>query len=165
MPGLPQGSSTLPRHARVLSLGARHKTMPQPALGVSQNQASQLIERVSNLHAHQNERCDHEIKTKMHEGLAPNISCGPRSSAVDRKPNSILIGDDCFDFEPRFDSSSMIFGNLCSRRAPVNLFCNAFGECETRLEIARPDRPPLFAPSRREDNSEPTSRRMSLRAF
>jgi hypothetical protein len=39
--------------------------------GDLQHQASQLIERVNNLHAHQNERCDHEIKSKMHEGLAP----------------------------------------------------------------------------------------------
>jgi hypothetical protein len=40
--------------------------MLQPDHGNLQNESSQLIERVSNLHAHKNERCDHQIETKVH---------------------------------------------------------------------------------------------------
>jgi hypothetical protein len=40
--------------------------MLQPDRGNLQNEGSQLIERVSNLDAHKNERCDHQIETKMH---------------------------------------------------------------------------------------------------
>ena len=88
--GLIKASALRPRAPTLRA--TRHDAAACP--GDLQNQASQLIERVSDLHAHQDERCDHEIETKMHEGFAPNISCGPRSSAEDRKPNSVLIGDD-----------------------------------------------------------------------
>src|SRR5207253_413361 len=39
-----------------------------------QNESSQLIKRVNNLQADENERCDHQIETKMHEDLEPNFS-------------------------------------------------------------------------------------------
>jgi hypothetical protein len=37
-----------------------------------ENEGRQLIERVTNLQAHQNERCHHQIETKMHEDLLGN---------------------------------------------------------------------------------------------
>jgi hypothetical protein len=101
---------------------------PQPAPANLQNEASQLIERVNNLHAHQNERCDHEIKTKMHEGLAPNILAARAVLRRTGNQTQYSLVMTCFDFEPRFDSSSMIFGSLRFRRTAVNLFCNAFGK-------------------------------------
>jgi hypothetical protein len=36
----------------------------------------QLIKRVKNFQPHENERCDHQIKTKMHAGLETNASRG-----------------------------------------------------------------------------------------
>jgi hypothetical protein len=58
-----------------------------------QNESGQLIERVSNLQAHKNERCHHQIETEMHEDLEPIFSGGLRSSAQGRQPNSILVDD------------------------------------------------------------------------
>ena len=40
----------------------------------------QLIERVKNFQPHENERCDHQIITKMHAGLATNAFRGPCGS-------------------------------------------------------------------------------------
>ena len=40
----------------------------------------QLIERVKNFQAHENERCDHQIITKMHARLATNAFRGPCGS-------------------------------------------------------------------------------------
>jgi hypothetical protein len=37
-----------------------------------------MIERVDDFQAHENERRDRQIDTKMHDGLAANRACGPR---------------------------------------------------------------------------------------
>jgi hypothetical protein len=42
---------------------------------MSENQRRQLVERVDGLQAHNNERCDHQIKAKMHERLATKNTC------------------------------------------------------------------------------------------
>jgi hypothetical protein len=47
--------------------------MPFGALGfhgVLENERDQLIERVDSLQAHQDQRCDHQVKAEMHEELA-----------------------------------------------------------------------------------------------
>jgi hypothetical protein len=55
-----------------------------------ENERGQLVERVDGLQAHQNERYDHQIKAKMHEGLATKILLAARI-ARGREPNSMRI--------------------------------------------------------------------------
>jgi len=43
-----------------------------------ENQRGQLVQRVDGLQAHDNERYDHQIKAKMHEGLATKIILASR---------------------------------------------------------------------------------------
>jgi hypothetical protein len=45
-----------------------------------ENERRQLIERIDHLQADEKERCDHQIRAKMHESLKPNVRCGPRRS-------------------------------------------------------------------------------------
>ena len=45
-----------------------------------ENERGQLVERVDGLQAHENERYDHQIKAKMHEGLATKILLAARGS-------------------------------------------------------------------------------------
>jgi hypothetical protein len=47
-----------------------------------------LVERVDGLQAHKNERYDHQIKTKMHEGLATKCFLPRVQIAQGREPNS-----------------------------------------------------------------------------
>jgi hypothetical protein len=53
-----------------------------------ENQRSQLVERVDRLEAHQNERYDHQIKAKMHEGVATKCFLPCARIAQGREPNS-----------------------------------------------------------------------------
>jgi hypothetical protein len=46
-----------------------------------ENERGQLVERVDGLQAHDNERCDHQIKAKMHGRIATKIFLAAR---VDR---------------------------------------------------------------------------------
>jgi hypothetical protein len=48
-----------------------------------------LIERVDRLQADKNERCDHQIKAKMHEGLATKCLIPRAQIAQGREPNSV----------------------------------------------------------------------------
>jgi hypothetical protein len=87
--------------------------------------------------------------------LQPNILAARAilRRAGNQTQYSLVMTD--FDFEPRFDSSSMIFGSLRFRRTPVNLFCNAFGkspDLSGRLASRGAETPA----SRREEDSEPT---------
>ena len=45
--------------------------------GTMREKIGDLIERVKNLNAHDDERCDHQIETKMHVDLEPNIYLRP----------------------------------------------------------------------------------------
>jgi hypothetical protein len=56
------------------------------------NQRRQLIERVDGLQADQNQRCDHQIKAEMHEGLATKCLLPRAWIAQGREPNSVRIG-------------------------------------------------------------------------
>jgi hypothetical protein len=56
-----------------------------------ENERGQLVERVDGLEAHQNERYDHQIKAKMHEGLATRCLLPRARSAQGREPNSVRI--------------------------------------------------------------------------
>ena len=69
----------------------------------------------------------------MHEGLHQIFLAAAavlRRTGNQTQYSLVMTG---FDFEPRFDSSSMIFDNPCSRCGTVNLFCNAFGNYETKI--------------------------------
>jgi hypothetical protein len=44
----------------------------QPARGL-ENERGQLVEHVEDFQAHQDKRCDHQIKAKMHDGLENQI--------------------------------------------------------------------------------------------
>jgi hypothetical protein len=61
--------------------------MPFRARGL-ENQRGQLVERVDGLQAHNNERHDHQIKAKMHEGLATKIILAARGSRKVMNQNS-----------------------------------------------------------------------------
>jgi hypothetical protein len=45
-----------------------------------ENERRQLVQRVDRLQAHNNERCDHQIKAKMHERLATKRLVATRGS-------------------------------------------------------------------------------------
>jgi hypothetical protein len=67
----------------------------------SQNESGQLIERVSNLEADENERCHHQIETEMHETLESIFSCGRRSSTQYRNQTQNSLVMTCLNFDPR----------------------------------------------------------------
>ena len=54
------------------------------------NEQRQLIERIGNFEADQNQRCDHQIKAKMHEGLETIYLAACADLAAGRQPNSIV---------------------------------------------------------------------------
>ena len=56
-----------------------------------ENERGQLVERVDGLQAHENERYDHQIKAKMHEGLATKCFLPRVQIAQGREPNSVGI--------------------------------------------------------------------------
>jgi hypothetical protein len=49
---------------------SRYRMATPPSAWDLKYERGQLIERVDDLQAHKNERCDHQIKAKMHEELA-----------------------------------------------------------------------------------------------
>ena len=51
--------------------------------GELQNKQRQLIKRIGDFEADQNQRCDHPIKTEMHERLETKYFCGLRDLAED----------------------------------------------------------------------------------
>jgi hypothetical protein len=57
----------------------------------SENERGQMVERVDRLEAHKNERYDHQIKAKMHEGLATKCFLPRVQIAQGREPNSVGI--------------------------------------------------------------------------
>jgi hypothetical protein len=52
----------------------------------SENERGQMVERVDRLEAHKNERYDHQIKAKMHEGLATKYFLPRARIAQGREP-------------------------------------------------------------------------------
>jgi hypothetical protein len=56
-----------------------------------ENERGQLVERVDGLQAHKHERYDHQIKAKMHEGLATKCFLPRARIAQGREPNSVRI--------------------------------------------------------------------------
>ena len=50
----------------------------------SENEPGQLIERVEDFQAHEDERCVHQIKAKMHEGLKNQILLAARADFAAR---------------------------------------------------------------------------------
>jgi hypothetical protein len=56
-----------------------------------ENEHGQLVERVDRLQAHNNERYDHQIKAKMHEGLAIKCLLPRARIAQGREPNPVGI--------------------------------------------------------------------------
>jgi len=57
-----------------------------------QNERGQLIERVDDLQAHENERSDHQIDAKMHESPKPNVLSDPRASHGGPRKISMPMG-------------------------------------------------------------------------
>lgn len=51
-----------------------------PRQSEASKKRGQLVERVKNFQPHENERCDHQIITKMHAGLETNAFRGPCGS-------------------------------------------------------------------------------------
>jgi hypothetical protein len=61
---------------RMFMLHQMKLPLREPTIVELQNESGQLIERASNLQAHKNERCHHQIETEMHENLEPIFSGG-----------------------------------------------------------------------------------------
>jgi hypothetical protein len=58
-----------------------------------ENEQRQLIKRIGDFEAHQNQRCDHQIKAEMHERLETKYFRGQRRSRVrGRQQNSLRVG-------------------------------------------------------------------------
>jgi hypothetical protein len=61
----------------------------------SKEEIRELIQRVKSFNAHDDERCDHQIETKMHCGLCSKAFCRPAPLLRQgRGPNSWVTGDD-----------------------------------------------------------------------
>ena len=76
---------------------------------VSDNERDQLIERVDDLQAHQDESCDHQIKAEMHEELATKCLLPRARIALAREPSPVRIGK---------DRLGELFAGDCNRKPP-----------------------------------------------
>jgi hypothetical protein len=66
---------------------SRQQAFVQAAQPPSKEKIGDLIERVKHLNAHDDERCDHQIETKMHCGLCSKAFMR-RAHLRGREPNS-----------------------------------------------------------------------------
>jgi hypothetical protein len=119
---------------------AKRRETKQPASRpLSENKTRELVERIANLDAHQNERCDHQIEAEMHGSLEPNIPCGRAEiEAAGRTANSVRVGDVVeMIFWAAFDSTSMIFAGRRGCDADAILFGNDFNACALEMSCVK----------------------------
>ena len=97
----------------------------------------QLIQRVKDFQPHQNERCEHQIITKMHAGFETNAFRGPCGYRASRQPNSIRVGRD----KPPAKNSSATKKKGLRRRGSDAFEAFVAGPLLDRRSLVRRQRP------------------------
>lgn len=103
----------------------------------SQKEIGQLVKRIGHLDAQNDERSNHQIEAEMHRRRWTKCFLRPRVSFREsqKKSNSILTGDDCRSFEPRWIRRQRLSSVWVSIAARLTLFCNA--RCKRR-DVVQP---------------------------